>query len=122
MNDGEWVASVSEKPTFDVVDQATLDTFVTLPTKGEEDVKKVRDAAHEAFKTCKKTSAPERARTDPAITILSAIYRDKRRNPASDPHGSHMSLDSSLRFRPQLIAAITTPSYRTGIVLLNMTA
>ena len=59
---GEWVDSVSGKSTFDVVDPATLDKIATLPEMDKEDVKKAVDAADEAFKSFKKTSARQRAR------------------------------------------------------------
>ena len=59
---GEWVDSVSGKSTFDVVDPATLDKLATLPEMDKEDTKKAVDAAFEAFKSFKKTSARQRAR------------------------------------------------------------
>ena len=59
---GEWVDSVSGKSTFDVVDPATLDKIATLPEMDKEDVKKAVDAAAEAFKSYKKTTARQRAR------------------------------------------------------------
>ncbi|CAK4034057.1 succinate-semialdehyde dehydrogenase (NADP+) [Lecanosticta acicola] len=58
---GEWVAS-SSGPTFDVLDPATLDKLATLPEMDKTDVAKAVNAAHEAFKSYKKTSARERAR------------------------------------------------------------
>ena len=59
---GEWVGASSSKSTFDVVDPATLDKLVTLPEMDKHDVSKAVDAAHEAFKSYKKTTARERAR------------------------------------------------------------
>jgi succinate-semialdehyde dehydrogenase / glutarate-semialdehyde dehydrogenase len=59
---GEWVDSVSGKSSFDVVDPATLDKLATLPEMDKEDVKRAVDAAHEAFKSYKKTTARQRAR------------------------------------------------------------
>lgn len=59
---GEWVNSASGKSTFDVVDPATLDKLATLPEMDKEDVKLAVNAAHEAFKTYKKTTARQRAR------------------------------------------------------------
>lgn len=59
---GEWVDSASSSSTFDVVDPATLDKLVTLPEMDKGDVAKAVDAAYEAFKSFKKTSARERAR------------------------------------------------------------
>jgi succinate-semialdehyde dehydrogenase / glutarate-semialdehyde dehydrogenase len=59
---GEWVDSVSGKSSFDVVDPATLDKLATLPEMDKEDVKRAVEAAHEAFKSYKKTTARQRAR------------------------------------------------------------
>ena len=59
---GEWVASASGTSTFDVVDPATLDVLATLPEMDKNDTAKAVDAAFEAFKTFKKTSARQRAR------------------------------------------------------------
>ncbi|KAK5688679.1 hypothetical protein LTS10_000657 [Elasticomyces elasticus] len=59
---GEWVDSSSGKSTFDVVDPATLDVLATLPEMDKNDTAKAVDAAFEAFKTFKKTSARSRAR------------------------------------------------------------
>ncbi|ETN42700.1 uncharacterized protein HMPREF1541_01858 [Cyphellophora europaea CBS 101466] len=58
---GSWVDSSSSK-TFDVVNPANLDRLATLPEMGASDCDKAVAAAHEAFKTYKKTSARERAR------------------------------------------------------------
>ena len=44
------------------MDPATLDKLANLPEKDKEDVKAAVDAAHEAFKSYKKTSARQRAR------------------------------------------------------------
>jgi succinate-semialdehyde dehydrogenase / glutarate-semialdehyde dehydrogenase len=57
----EWVSAASGK-TFDVYDPATLDKLATLPEMGAADVDKAVAAAHEAFKTFKKTTARQRAR------------------------------------------------------------
>lgn len=57
----EWVDAASGK-TFDVFDPATLDKIATLPEMGAEDTNKAIEAAHEAFKTYKKTTARQRAR------------------------------------------------------------
>ncbi|KAK5110194.1 hypothetical protein LTR62_006190 [Meristemomyces frigidus] len=59
---GEWVDCSSSKSTFDVVDPATLDKLATLPEMDKHDTAKAVDAAHEAFKTWKKTTARQRAR------------------------------------------------------------
>lgn len=59
--DGEWVSADSGK-TFDVYDPATLDKIATLPEMGASDVDKAVKAAHEAFKSYKKTTARQRAR------------------------------------------------------------
>jgi succinate-semialdehyde dehydrogenase/glutarate-semialdehyde dehydrogenase len=59
---GEWVDSGSGKSTFDVVDPATLDKLATLPEMDKADVQRAVDAAHEAFKSYKKTTARQRAR------------------------------------------------------------
>lgn len=59
---GEWVSQAASKSTFDVVDPATLDKLATLPEMGASDTAKAVDAAHEAFKSWKKTSARSRAR------------------------------------------------------------
>lgn len=48
--------------TFDVLDPATLETIATLPEMGKEDTDRAVEAAHEAFKTYKKTTARQRAR------------------------------------------------------------
>jgi succinate-semialdehyde dehydrogenase / glutarate-semialdehyde dehydrogenase len=57
----EWVAAASGK-TFDVFDPATLNKIATLPEMGKEDTTKAIKAAHEAFKSYKKTTARQRAR------------------------------------------------------------
>lgn len=57
----EWVNAASGK-TFDVYDPATLNKLATLPEMGKEDVDKAVEAAYEAFKSYKKTSARQRAR------------------------------------------------------------
>ncbi|KAI5357153.1 Putative aldehyde dehydrogenase domain, aldehyde/histidinol dehydrogenase [Septoria linicola] len=59
---GEWTTSASSKATFDVIDPATLEKLATLPEMDKTDVAKSVDAAHEAFKSYKKTSARQRAR------------------------------------------------------------
>ncbi len=59
---GSWVDSSSSKSTFDVVDPATLDVLATLPEMDKHDTALAVDAAFEAFKTYKKTSARSRAR------------------------------------------------------------
>jgi len=59
---GSWVDSSSSKSTFDVVDPATLDVLATLPEMDRHDAALAVDAAFEAFKTFKKTSARSRAR------------------------------------------------------------
>ncbi|KAK4546526.1 hypothetical protein LTR36_001743 [Oleoguttula mirabilis] len=60
---GEWVASsASGNSTFDVVDPATLDVLATLPEMDKSDTAKAVDAAYEAFKSFKKTTARSRAR------------------------------------------------------------
>lgn len=59
---GQWVDSASSKSTFDVVDPATLDKLATLPEMDRGDVDLAVDAAFEAFKTYKKTTARQRAR------------------------------------------------------------
>ncbi|ODM22017.1 hypothetical protein SI65_02861 [Aspergillus cristatus] len=56
-----WVDSVSGS-TFDVVNPATLETIATLPEMNATDTAKAVTAAHEAFKSYKKTSARQRAR------------------------------------------------------------
>ncbi|KAG4442574.1 hypothetical protein IFR05_001986 [Cadophora sp. M221] len=57
----EWVSAKSNK-TFDVLDPATLDKIATIPEMGAADAALAVDAAHEAFKTFKKTTGRERAR------------------------------------------------------------
>lgn len=57
----EWVKADSGK-TFDVYDPATLDKIATLPEMGASDTDKAIQAAHEAFKDYKKTTARQRAR------------------------------------------------------------
>jgi len=59
---GEWVSSSSGKSTFDVVDPATLEKLATLPEMDAHDTSLAVDAAYEAFKSYKKTSARQRAR------------------------------------------------------------
>lgn len=56
-----WVDSVSGS-TFNVVNPATLETIATLPEMNATDTAKAVTAAHEAFKSYKKTSARQRAR------------------------------------------------------------
>lgn len=57
----EWVNAKSNK-TFDVLDPATLNKIATIPEMGATDAAVAVDAAHEAFKTFKKTTGRERAR------------------------------------------------------------
>ncbi|OQO13627.1 hypothetical protein B0A48_01856 [Cryoendolithus antarcticus] len=59
---GNWVSASASPSTFDVVNPATLDVLATLPEMNSTDVKLAVDAAHEAFKTWKKTTARSRAR------------------------------------------------------------
>lgn len=59
---GEWVGASGSSSTFDVVDPATLDKLATLPEMDKQDTAKAVDAAYEAFKTFKKTTARQRAR------------------------------------------------------------
>lgn len=56
-----WVDSVSGS-TFNVVNPATLETIATLPEMNATDTAEAVTAAHEAFKSYKKTSARQRAR------------------------------------------------------------
>lgn len=57
----EWVDAVSGA-TFDVYDPATVEKIATIPEMGKEDVDRAVQAAHEAFKSFKKTTARQRAR------------------------------------------------------------
>lgn len=57
----QWVDAVSGE-TFDVYDPATLEKLCSVPEMGAEDTNKAIEAAHEAFKTYKKTTARQRAR------------------------------------------------------------
>jgi succinate-semialdehyde dehydrogenase/glutarate-semialdehyde dehydrogenase len=57
----EWVEAKSGK-TFNVYDPATLQKLATVPEMGAADTRLAVEAAHEAFKTFKKTTARERAR------------------------------------------------------------
>ncbi|OCT49895.1 Glutarate-semialdehyde dehydrogenase DavD [Cladophialophora carrionii] len=59
--DESWVDATTGK-TFDVYDPATLDKIATIPEMGAEDTEKAINAAHEAFKTYKKTTPRQRAR------------------------------------------------------------
>jgi len=56
-----WVSAKSGK-TFNVYDPATLDKIATIPEMGAEDTQLAIAAAHEAFKSYKKTTARQRAR------------------------------------------------------------
>ncbi|KAJ9616599.1 hypothetical protein H2200_000318 [Cladophialophora chaetospira] len=56
-----WVDAASGK-TFDVYDPATLDKIATLPEMGADDTEKAIKAAHEAFKSFRKTTPRQRAR------------------------------------------------------------
>lgn len=57
----EWVGAASGE-TFDVYDPATLDKIASCPEMGQSDTIKAIEAAHEAFKLYKKTTARQRAR------------------------------------------------------------
>ena len=57
----EWVTATSGA-TFDVHDPATLEKIATLPEMDKQDTDKAVLAAHEAFKTYRKTTARQRAR------------------------------------------------------------
>lgn len=59
---GEWVEKSTTGKTFDVTDPATLNVLTTLPEMGKKETADAIQAAHDAFKTFKKTSARERAR------------------------------------------------------------
>jgi succinate-semialdehyde dehydrogenase/glutarate-semialdehyde dehydrogenase len=59
---GEWVSKSHSSRTFDVIDPATLKKLITLPEMGKHETATAIQAAHEAFKSFKKTSARERAR------------------------------------------------------------
>src|SRR5579875_3869714 len=59
---GEWIDKSSTGNTFEVTDPATLNVLSTLPEMGKKETAEAIQAAHEAFKTYKKTSARERAR------------------------------------------------------------
>ena len=58
--DGEWVGADSGK-TFDVNNPATGDIIGTVPDAGGAETKRAIEAAHEAFKTFRKTSAKQRS-------------------------------------------------------------
>jgi len=58
---GSWV-DAQDGATFEVRDPATLDLVATVPEMGAADTEKAVAAAHEAFKSYKKTSARDRAR------------------------------------------------------------
>ncbi|KAH7153594.1 Aldehyde/histidinol dehydrogenase, partial [Dactylonectria macrodidyma] len=58
---GSWVDAASGK-TFDVLDPATLDKVATVPEMGAGDTVNAIEAANEAFKSYKKTTARQRAR------------------------------------------------------------
>ena len=57
----EWVAAASGE-TFKVTNPADLSEIATVPEMGAEDTEKAIAAAHEAFKTYKKTTPRQRAR------------------------------------------------------------
>ena len=57
----EWVDATGGA-TFDVLNPADLSKIATCPEMGAEDTKKAITAAHEAFKSFKKTTARQRAR------------------------------------------------------------
>jgi succinate-semialdehyde dehydrogenase/glutarate-semialdehyde dehydrogenase len=58
---GEWVEAKSGK-TFDVLNPATMEKLATIPEMGQPETVLAVEAAHEAFKTFKKTTARQRAR------------------------------------------------------------
>lgn len=58
---GSWV-DAQDGATFEVRDPASLDVIATVPEMGTSDTEKAIVAAHEAFKSYKRTSARERAR------------------------------------------------------------
>ncbi len=58
---GEWVAADSGK-TIDVINPATGLVIGTVPNAGKAETKRAIDAAAEAFKTWRKTSALERSK------------------------------------------------------------
>lgn len=57
----KWVDAESGE-TFTIHDPATLEPLATVPEMGRVETAKAVEAAHEAFKSFKKTSARERAR------------------------------------------------------------
>ncbi len=57
---GEWVKADSGE-TFDVDNPATGEIIGTVPMCGEAETKRAVEAAHEAFKTFRKTSVKDRA-------------------------------------------------------------
>jgi succinate-semialdehyde dehydrogenase / glutarate-semialdehyde dehydrogenase len=58
---GEWIAADSGK-TIDVINPATSLVIGTVPNSGKAETKRAIDAAAEAFKTWRKTSALERSK------------------------------------------------------------
>ena len=58
---GSWV-DTQDEDTFKVRDPASLEVVATVPEMGAADTAKAVAAAHEAFKSYKKSSARERAR------------------------------------------------------------
>ena len=58
---GEWIAADSGK-TIDVINPATGLVIGTVPNSGKAETKRAIDAAAEAFKTWRKTSALERSK------------------------------------------------------------
>lgn len=58
---GSWV-DAQDRATFEVRDPASLELVATMPEMGAADTAKAVTAAHEAFKSYKKSSARERAR------------------------------------------------------------
>ncbi|KAF2096973.1 succinate-semialdehyde dehydrogenase [Rhizodiscina lignyota] len=59
---GEWIEKAHSGKTFDVVDPATLEKLATVPEMDKRETAEAVQAAHDAFKSFKKTTARERAR------------------------------------------------------------
>lgn len=86
---GEWVEKAHSGKTFDVIDPATLEKIATMPEMEKKETAEAVQAAHNAFKSYKKTTARERARMmrkwyDVPSTIITFGYSSAQ----SDTHAS----------------------------------
>jgi succinate-semialdehyde dehydrogenase/glutarate-semialdehyde dehydrogenase len=119
---GEWVQADSGK-TIDVINPATGLKIGTVPRSGKAETRRAIEAANEAFKTWRKTSALERSKllrklhdaimdNQDALAELLTIEQGKSLTEAKGEIGS--SAAYVLWFAEEAVAPMATSCHRHG--------